>query len=225
MPNSSNRPEGIEALCREATTCRKCFDFGTIQDAPINIAQPRWIGDGYWASSPRVCVVMLNPAAGAAHNEEANREMLALLQRFKSGETSIDEVFRFQRNDFKTWGKPPGRFLNFFRTFGLDIDNIALANVAWCATAGNDYPSWMLKKCMQKFTGRLIGQVNPDVVVLSGNKVHAYDVFINRSAPNAVIFRTLHFAHRDGHEAEMQESRRFREFLERFPIILSCTRP
>jgi hypothetical protein len=213
MTKDSEQPLAIEALCREATTCRVCFDHGTITAPTIDIAQPRWIGNGYWTSSPRVCVVMLNPGAGGDHNADANRQMHAVLQRFRSGETGLDAVFRFQRDDFANWGNPPGRFLNFFRTFGLDIDGIALANIAWCATTGNRYPRWMLDKCMQRFTGRLIEQLRPDVVMLSGSRVHAYDVDVGRLAPNACVFPTLHYAHRQGHEVEAREARKFRELL------------
>ena len=95
--------------------------------------------------------------------------MQTLLQRFRSGETGLDDVFGFQRRDFPAWGNPPGRFLNFFRTFGLDIDRIALANVAWCATNDNHYPRWMLNTCMRRLTGRLIDRLKPDVVMLSGS--------------------------------------------------------
>ena len=58
MTGSNSRPQEIEALCREAVKCRACFDHGALTSATIDIAQPRWIGDGYWTSSPRVCVVM-----------------------------------------------------------------------------------------------------------------------------------------------------------------------
>ena len=162
MTGSNSRPQEIEALCREAVKCRACFDHGALTSATIDIAQPRWIGDGYWTSSPRVCVVMLVPGAGANHNAAANRRMQTLLQRFRSGETGLDDVFGFQRRDFPARGNPPGRFLNFFRTFGLDIDRIALANVAWCATNDNHYPRWMLNTCMRRFTGRLIDRLKPD---------------------------------------------------------------
>ncbi len=216
MTESNKRPPAIEALCREAVKCRACFDQSALTAPTIDIAQPRWIGEGYWASSPRVCVVMLNPGAGADHNAAANRRMQTLLQRFRSGETGLDDVFGFQRGDFPDWGNPPGRFLSFFRTFGLDIDRIALANIAWCATANNHYPRWILNTCMQRFTGRLIELLKPDVVMLSGSSVHAYDINVKRLAPNARTFRTLHYAHRKGQEQEYREALKFRELLASF---------
>jgi hypothetical protein len=106
--------------------------------------------------------------------------------------------------------------LNFFRTFGLDIDCTALANVAWRATTGNHYPCWMLNSCMQRFTGRLIGQIKPDAVMLSGRNVHGNDVDVKRHAPNARTFPTLHYAHRKGQEEEYREALKFREFLTAF---------
>ena len=142
--------------------------------------------------------------------------MQTLLQRFRSGETGLDDVFGFQRRDFPAWGNPPGRFLNFFRTFGLDIDRIALANVAWCATNDNHYPRWMLNTCMRRFTGRLIDRLKPDVVMLSGSSVHAYDGEVKHLAPNAHTFRTLHYAHRKAQEEESREAGKFRALLASF---------
>jgi hypothetical protein len=224
MTESNKRPLAIEALFREAVKCRACFDHGAITAPTIDIAQPRWIGEGYWASSPRVCVVMLNPGAGADHNVAANRRMQILLQLFRSGETGLDDVFRFQRGDFPTWGKPPGRFLNFFRTFGLDIDRIALANVAWCATTNNHYPRWMLDACMRRFTGRLMDLLKPDVVMLSGSSLHAYGIDVKHLAPNARTFRTLHYAHRKSQEEESREAWKFHELLASFFLTIRCHR-
>jgi hypothetical protein len=70
-------------------------------DQTIDIAQPRWIGEGYRASSPRVSVVILNPGAGADDNAAANRTMQTLLQRFRSGETGLDDVFKFSGMTFR----------------------------------------------------------------------------------------------------------------------------
>ena len=212
MTNDTLSVSRIEALYREATTCRLCFTDGTVVAPTIDIAQPRWIGAGYWVSSPRICVVMLNPGAGAVYNAAANVKTQALLQRFRSGEACLDEVFKLQRWDIQNWGRG-GKFLKFLQTFSLEIDHIALVNIAWCATAGNQYPSWMLNACMQRFTRRLIDKVRPDVVVLSGGDVHGYEREIRHLLPNAAVIPTLHYAHRKGRQAELNEAQRFQTLL------------
>lgn len=213
MTEDNNDPMTVEALCREATKCRTCFDHNAVNAPMIDIAQPRWIGDGYWASSPRICVMMPHPSVGNDHNVSANVRMQSLLQRFSSDEARLDDVFRLQRADFQNWGNPTGRFLNFFRNFGLDIDRIALANVAWCATVNNRHPRHMLDTCMGRWTGRLVSLLEPDVVMLSGSKTHVYGDQVSHLTPRACIFRTLHFAHRKGDAEEAIEAQRFRDFL------------
>jgi hypothetical protein len=187
-----------------------------VSPATINIPQPRWIGDGYWASSPRVCVVMLNPGAGADHNGISNRRMRAFLERFREGDAHLDEIFRAQRADFATWGQPAGRFLKFFRTYDLDIDKIALANVAWCATQGDQYPSWMLNTCMDRHTSRLLAQLQPDVLMLAGAGVHSFRSQIGQMLPITKVFEGLHYAHRKGRNVEAAQASVFRELVRNY---------
>jgi hypothetical protein len=51
--------------------------------------------------------------------------------------------------------------------FGLDLDEIALANIAWCATA-DGRESDLLRPCCDLNTARLLATLKPDVVLLAG---------------------------------------------------------
>ena len=128
----------FDHLSRKAASCSECFSEGWVKRPFIGIAQPRWVGPKYWESTCRVVVLMLNPGQGKA-NERA-RESKRLLQGLRDGVVGIDDIFKFQKEGMKLWGKPKGRFLDYYcGKLGLDLDEIAFANVAWCATEGNNY--------------------------------------------------------------------------------------
>lgn len=104
MESPSNRDD-LVTLCRNATSCRVCFDPGApkMLKAPIvDIAQPRWIGDGYWAASPRVVIVGINPGAGKGRHDAANRQARELIAAFRDHTRSLVDVFARQRLDTST---------------------------------------------------------------------------------------------------------------------------
>jgi hypothetical protein len=141
-------PKG-EELIREAVNCRECFRLREVKDPFISVAQPRSIGPRYWASSLRVVVLMLNP--GQSRASTAARGFLDNIGLFRDGRMDIQEIFRGQREVMPSWGN--GRFGAFYLDgLGLTLDEIAFVNVAWCATAGNEYPGSMLRRCFAAHT-------------------------------------------------------------------------
>ncbi|MFO8083345.1 MAG: hypothetical protein R6U27_03390 [Desulfobacterales bacterium] len=68
MP-SDTEWQAIEAIFSKAMKCRKCFSGGIAEAAYVDVAQPRWIGPGYFDAAVRVLVVSLNPGAGMVHPE------------------------------------------------------------------------------------------------------------------------------------------------------------
>lgn len=189
----------LEALAREAAHCRACFHRGDLQPPTIDIAQPRWVGSGYWNAKPKVCVLMLNPGAGSGRKDSADAKMRSLLMEFRDGKVGLGDVLQRQRLDMPNWGR--GRFYNFFFTLiGLRLDQTAFANVAWCSTVGDKYPMGMRTNCLSKFTGRLLDLLAPDVVILSGGSVGDHEREVRRFAPKANIIRTLHYANRESGE-------------------------
>jgi hypothetical protein len=165
-----------------AIKCRDCFlDLGV--DSPkIDLAQPRWVGPAYWSANPRVVVVMLNPGAGASRHDSADDKFRNLLHRFSRSLGSIDAIFAHQRKDIASWGR--GRFRAFYLTkLGLDLDTIAFANIAWCATVGNRYPTAMLTRCFSLHTSKLLKALDPGVVLLSGSSTHRFSGAISQLVP------------------------------------------
>ena len=110
------------------------------------------------------------------------------------------------------WGH--GRFRTFYiEGLGLRLDEIAFANIAWCATSGNRYPQLMLTECFDRFTRRLIELLSPTHVLLSGSKTHAFTSKVRAAAPKADVIEMLHYAHREGHDKEKIELDRVRASL------------
>lgn len=191
----------FESLAAEAVRCRVCFERLELQPAMIDIAQPRWVGPEYWNSKPRVAIVMLNPGSGTFRSDGADEDFRSLLHQYANGAVSLDAVMEHQSRDMENWGR--GRFAGFFLNgAGFAKDDIALVNIAWCATAENLYPDRMLETCCTRYTIQLVGILSPDLVILSGNKTSEFEKTLQDVIPNARFHRTLHYAHRKGKAAE-----------------------
>ena len=109
------------------------------------------------------------------------------------------------------WGSPPGRFVKFYlEGMHLNLEEVAFANIAWCAEANNQYPSAMLNLCFNRHTKRLIQILSPNVIVLSGSNTYRFSKEIGMSLPHTTLIPTLHYAHRKGKVKEQQELERVR---------------
>lgn len=155
---------------------------------------------------------MLNPGSGAGRRDGADLRLRALLSEFRTGTATFRALQRQQAADIRNWGR--GRFAAFvIDGLDLDLERTALANVAWCATHANQYPRRMLEACYSRFTVRLLTHLNPDVVILSGVATHTFESRIKKELPATLTIKTLHFAHRLGRVAEVQEIARVRAAL------------
>ena len=153
-------PKMIDGLCRSAVSCNDCFDAElSIARTLVDLAQPRWIGPRYRFSKPRVLVVLTNPGAGNARDGSANMVFRDRLLAYRQGETDLQPVFQHQRSDMPSWGD---LFPFYIDGFGLDIDETAFINIAWCASVSrslprkNAYPTQMLKRCFERFTSPVV---------------------------------------------------------------------
>lgn len=183
----------FKALCKRAVSCRACFESMPLQPAVVDLAQPRWVGPGYWTSQLRVIAVLVNPGSGKNHS--SNFRLRDLLRGFRAGEVELDAILDFQRGDMPSWGS--GRFAAyFFDELALDIDRIAFANIAWCAERDDQYPSSMLASCFRRHTDDLLKLLNPHVVLLCGGAAQDFSATISRSLPNARIILAPHYAAR-----------------------------
>jgi hypothetical protein len=198
----------VELLSRKAASCNECFKEGWVDRSFVDVAQPRWVGSRYWESSFRVVILMLNPGQGKV-NERAI-ESKKRLQSFRDGEVSLDAVLKFQREGMEKWGKPPGRFLNFYHDgLNLDLEEIAFVNVAWCATEGNKYPKKMLDCCFSRHTAKLLEILEPSVVLASGGKTRGYAA----NVPGTRVIKLIHHAHRKGDDVQAKELERVKKEL------------
>ena len=199
--------EAIESIFRETMKCRKCFDQGFAKPTSVDVAQPRWIAPGYLNSAVKVLIISLNPGAGnTPKKQRANGPFRQILHDYKDGRKPLQNLFAFQRKYILSWGTPSGRFVKFYMAgMGLDLDEVALANIAWCAAAKNKWSSQMFSQCFRKHTAKLIVAIRPDVIILSGSDTHRYASEINKLVPTCRVISTIHYAHRKGKEVERKE--------------------
>jgi hypothetical protein len=166
----------------------------------------------------RVVVLLLNP--GQSRDDEGARGFLKHIQAFRAGSLKLDTILAGQRQVMPSWGSPPGRFGAFYlRGLGLDIDEIAFVNVAWCATKGNTYPQTVLGRCFQRHTSALLQLLTPEVVLACGRQTYRFADAIPELVPNVSVVRTLHYAHREGRLTEQRELRRVRAALSKSRTI------
>ena len=191
--------------------CRRCFDQSWAKPALIDVAQPRWIGPRYFEARVKILVTALNPGAGKMRERE-DEEFRQTLYDYRDGKRTREDLFAFQKEDIPRWSL--GRFESFYlKGMGLCLDEIALANIAWCADVNNKWPSQMLSKCFELHTCALIKILEPHVVVLSGSGIHKYGDEIRSLISNCRIIPTLHYAHRKGHKDEQEELQRVRDAI------------
>jgi hypothetical protein len=189
--------------------CSICFDQKLAVEAPNNISQPRWIGPLYKNSRPRILVLLVNPGSGKGYTQYQNMNSDPL-KDYKAGKTGIEEYLHYQRQDMKHWGH--GRFIRFYQEWlGLDFEKVAFANIAWCATEDNKYPSKMLKACFNKFTFRLVKLLVPNTILLSGERTWGFEKVLKETGPNINIVKAFHYANRKSE----QENRKHISTVER----------
>jgi hypothetical protein len=124
---------------------------------------------------------------------------------YKDGRKTLRDLFAFQRQYIPRWGTPSGRFVRFYMDgIGLVLEEVALANIAWCADANNKWPGSMLSQCFQLLTRRLLIAVSPDIAILSGSGTHKYALEVERLVPGCKAVFTLHMHPEKG---ETQNSR------------------
>lgn len=217
----------FRAVTAAAVTCRACFADITfknkngepelIKPSLINIAQPRWVGPRYWASAPRIAIVMLNPGSGAGRSdakdeESPDKRSLTLIQSFAAGAGPLSAVFDHQAKDMPNWGG--GRFVSFYLAgLNLELNNVAFANIAWCATRNNCYPPAMLQRCFDKHTGTLLHALAPNILLLSGSGTHRFARRVGHLIPGASVIRMFHYAHRESADAESAELERVKKLI------------
>jgi hypothetical protein len=199
-------PRQVVDLARTATKCRVCFTpLGDVVAPDIDIAQPMWVGPKYWTSNFRVTILMCNPGQGSQHGEWA-KEVRAEIRAFRDGTTDLRSLWDFQR-DAMDWSK------FYIEGLHLNRDEVAFANVAWCATKGNCYPDSMLQRCFRDHTGPLLRLLRPNVVIAAGRKAQAFAQGVREMLPKANVINTLHHAHREGRAVTQRELAQVRSEL------------
>ena len=67
----------------------------------------------------------------------------------------------------------------------MNLDDVAFLNVGLCATVGNQYPGWMLRRCFSTHSGEILRELAPDLVLLSGSGTYRFEKEISSLCPKA----------------------------------------
>ncbi len=87
----------LDTLFKKALHCQSCFREGICHWADIDIAQPRFIGRGYWDSTKRILLLLLNPGSGNLKTKrEHNIPFKKILYDYKAERIGLKELFEFE---------------------------------------------------------------------------------------------------------------------------------
>lgn len=184
-------------LYKKAGSCRDCFtkELGRLPTGSgCRMPQPRYIGPQYWGSTPRIVVCMINPGAG----KQVEREFENLLVEFYTDQIPFYKVNDYLRKQMRVWGG--GQYERMLtHHLKLDINKIALMNIVLCPMVDineqNDNPAAAADNCYKRYTSKILRDLQPSIVILSGSSIHRFKQQIEDSVGCDVVLGP-HYASR-----------------------------
>lgn len=93
------------------------------------------------------------------------------------------------------WGWPPGKYAKTIESHGIELNSIAVVNLAQCSVRNNAYSKRLLNKCWESRTSSLLEILKPGVVVAQSKIV--FDFLKTKHLPNnPKILEGVHHASR-----------------------------
>ena len=156
--------------------CTNCFNNQKIKKSGKTLAladvrgpQPRWIGNNYFNSSQKICVMLINPGSGdkTPENEWAPLEKMHLARTDKDKETHWKELMETNKNGMPKWGAWDDLY---FKSLGLSDkkDSVAFMNMMLCASKANTYTTNSLDLCFSERSNKLLSLLSPEILIFSG---------------------------------------------------------
>jgi len=202
--------DNIKKSYKEAISCNSCFESTGLIRGKVKKAQPRWVGEDYFSSNKKICILMINPgdvgpkAKFAQQQSSSNFE--DLIERFNEGSVSWEEVMLFILSDMPNWGQGGKYNKLYFDHLKLPLREIAFLNVMLCSARKKDprgefqnyYSQQTMRNCFANHTQNLLEDLNPDVCILSGTAVweFARRANLNFLFPNCEFKELGHYAAR-----------------------------
>ena len=170
--------------------------------------QPPWIGSDYFKQRTRILLIALNPGSKSSGDYKLERKRL--LQKFKGGDS---QALRDYFSSPGTIGN--AKLLAMLSSTGLSLSNIAVANVALCATESNKYPRHFLKTCFSVHTSRWLKELKPTGVISMGNEAHRFKEQIDTALLPVRVsqYPALHFSSRFSNPRKQEDYRAIRNWL------------
>ena len=197
----------VQEIYKSAIKCNDCFannKYG-IQRGLVSKAQPRWIGKNYFSSNNKVVMVAINPGnvgKKSSYNKiKTAEDFQDKIMKFWRDNSKWDELMSFINEDMENWGN--GRYKKFyFDLMKLKIDEVALMNMMLCSATPvggtrNAYSKQTLENCYNRFTRKIIIELNPEFIILSGtlvnNAMKKFKDELLKDLPNTQIINTFHY--------------------------------
>lgn len=162
-----------------AGSCNFCFEsISGLKRSPYGIPKPRWIGERYWQTRPRVVIVLIQPGAAKNWDDERRIKERQLFEEFyRTGNYDVIRNYFIDRYNAERNGDEEDKPFTWYETvFDLVFEEMAQINMAWCSTSSN-IPSdkegkgikkQMLMNCFNRYSKDLLSDLEPDAIILGG---------------------------------------------------------
>ena len=175
--------DSLKSCYKKATECNSCFENPELVRGKVKKPQPRWVGEDYFSSDKRICILMINPGdvgpKSKLDQQQSSSEFENLINRFSEGLVSWEEIMFFILSDMPNWGQGGKYNKLYFDHLKLPLKEIAFLNVMLCSARKKDprgkfqnyYSQHTMQNCFSNHTRNLLEKLNPNICILSGTAV------------------------------------------------------
>jgi hypothetical protein len=168
---------------KRAINCKSCFENTELVRGKVKKAQPRWVGEDYFLSNKKICILMISPGDVGPKTrfarQQASSDFENLIQGLEEGSASWEEAMLFILNDMPNWGQGGKYNKLYFDHLKLPLKEIAFLNVMLCSARKKDprgkfqnyYSQQTMRNCFINHTHNLLKDLDPDICILSGTAV------------------------------------------------------
>ena len=110
------------------------------------------------------------------------------------------ETYEYMREAFmesmsKVWGWPPGKYGKTIEAHGVELNDIAVMNIAQCPAPTDSYKSKQLQRCWNKWGYQQLEILQPSLIVAQGKQ--AYNFLMETGLPSQIqVVEGMHHADR-----------------------------
>lgn len=116
----------------------------------------------------RIVLILINPSAGGGEHTTSDQTFKKSCTPTLTARAPWRRFFSINGVTCQSGARFGKLYLDETKGYGLELSEIATANISWCAELSNRYKT-MLERCFKWHTLPLLRDLKPDAVLLAGN--------------------------------------------------------